>query len=395
MNYVIIGGGIAGTTAAETIRSIDVQGSITILSKEPYPLYSRITITNYAAGEVEKERLFIRHPQQYLDKNIQLIESATATSIDTENKQVTYSNVDGQSTQIAYDRLLIATGGMTNKIDLPGSDGNGIFYIYDIDDATKIMEYTKGKKHAVVSGGAFIGIDFVTIFQTLGLSIDFLIRGDRFLHSLLDEQASTLIQDYLTNKGVSIRTEEEIQEFLLDENRNVVGVKTNKVANQACDVVGLGLGINRITPLIAAIPLKKNKGVVTNEYLQTSDPNIYAAGDIAEYYDVHTKEYATNGDWASARLQGIVAGKNLAGQPTAFNEVPSNTINILGKNATVIGCVDPDLQTQVKDNEKSYIKVFMRDGVIIGGIVIGDNIHALKIKTAIKEKKGINDIDIS
>lgn len=390
MKYVIIGAGIAGTTAAETIRSIDSSAEISIITREAYPLYSRITIAAYAGGKVQKDQLMLRKDGHFENKNITFLPGLEVNSIDRQ-KKIVHTQKD-----IPYDKLLIATGGSPYRLNIPGSEGKGIFYLYTLDDGTTIKEYCAGKSKAIVIGGGFIGIDFVNTFLDLGMQVDFLIREEGFASRIFDPQAQQIIHDLLTEKGVNIHTNTEITEFTINEQHAITGVRTQSNEVISCEVAGLGLGINRISDFIKNSDIAYKEGVLANQYLQTNDPDIYVAGDIAQYYDLLTLSYRFNGDWSSARNQGVCAGRNMAGQLSPYLEVTTNTINIFGTNVSMTGMINDEtcnVYTQVEG--KRYIKLFTNaQDIVIGGIVIGNPEYTIKLRTAIKAKKATKTIDI-
>ena len=388
MKYLIIGAGIAGTSAAETIRSIDIDGEITLITEERYPLYSRLTLASYVSGRVVKERMLLRTGEAMEGRRITFLTGMKAESIDIVEKIVSCTDEHGAIKILSYDKLLIATGGKPNKSDVKGSDGAGIFYMHSLDDGEAIHTYAKGKKKAVVAGGSLIGIDFITAFLNLGLEIDFLIRGKAFLHNILDIKASNLVHNLLESKGVHIYCEEEIQEFLLDEAKQIKGVMTNK-GERAYDIAGLGLGIKRVGKFIADTQINCNKGILTDIYLESSVKDIYVAGDAAEYFNPLFNRYLLAGDWVSARGQGICAGKNMAGVETPHIEIPANTSNMFGTNVSIIGFIDnPDAEgVYTKEERSSYIKVFAVNGITTGCIAVGYPELAIKVRKDIANRE--------
>src|SRR3989344_2124824 len=154
--YLIIGGGIAGTTAAEFIRMNDPSGSITIVMEEPETLYSRVLLPHYLRDQVLYERLYVRKPESYTEKNIDLIKGVRADKVNTQNNQVELSSGD----IIEYEKLLVASGGKVNRFDVPGKDLKGVTYLRTIKDIKGIKELMNKAKNGAVIGGGFIGIEY-------------------------------------------------------------------------------------------------------------------------------------------------------------------------------------------------------------------------------------------
>lgn len=394
MRYVIIGAGIAGTSAAETIRMYDPDSEITLVTSEPDPLYARITIAQYAAGTVQRENLFLRKVEQLMAKKISFFPNITIQSINRNTKQVWTKTLGGEDIVFTYDKLLIATGGSPTTFKRPGSDAKGIFSMYTLQDTEAIRSFLKDKRTALVSGGAFIGIDFVNVFLAHGMRVDFLIRGPRFLHRMFDQQASAILHKIIESKGVNIRVNEEIHSFMPDEKYQIKAVQTNQTRIQ-CDVVGIGHGIDRKRKFMDSLNLPFDEGLITNEYLQTLDPNIFAAGDVAKYFDLRFNCYMVGSDWFSARSQGVSAAKNMIGKIAPYEELVSNTSNIFGISATMIGKIENERSKSFRQVDgNKYIKIFTEDNIVIGGIVIGNNDYAFKLKLAIKDKRKMTDIAI-
>lgn len=395
MKYVIIGAGIAGTTAAETLRDIDSHSEIYLITEEEYPLYSRIAIASYASGTASKENIMLKKEEYFRSKNITFLPNSKVFEVDKSKKLVKY-NSDNTTHELIYDKLLLATGAVNNRLNVPGSNGNGIFYLRNISDAEKLLNYAKGKKTALIVGGVFIGVDFVKVFLEFGVKITFLIRDSRIMSATFDEAADKIITDIIKSKGVEVRKMEEVEEFILDENNNLKSVRTNKGNIIDTDLVGVGVGICRVNDLVKAMGLKYNIGLITDDYLRTSEEDIYAAGDITECPYPIVNEYIASGDWFSARLQGICAAKNMAGVVTPYDIVPVNIVNLFGTNIQFIGIIDPKETDQVyeKVDGEIYKKIFTRNDVVLGGIIIGDNGYANRLKLAIQEKRIIKSIDI-
>ncbi len=387
MRYVIIGAGIAGTTAANVIRKQDPEADITLITNEEYPLYARITIADYAAGTFPRERLFLETAVKLAQDNIKFLSGHTALSLNRKAHTVICVDRDQEQKILSYDKLLIATGGSPRTLDVKGADGKGIFGLYHIDDSDKIRAYLKGKKKGIVSGGASLAKDFANIFASHGLDTTLLIRGPRFMHKIYDEYTSEFAHSMMEKNHVHVCVNEEISEYELDANGCVCGVKTN-LGRRECDIVGIGLGINRISPFIETSDLSFNNGVLTNEYLQTSDPDVFAAGDIAEYFDIYTHAYRMNGDWPAARQQGTCVGKTMTGQKTMYADVVVDTLNVFGVNISTIGLIDYHKTTSyIRETSSSYIRIITNDDRAIGGITVGDPEFTVKLKRAVLERK--------
>src|SRR3989344_6448907 len=238
IDYLIIGGGIAGTTAAETIRSQDSASSIVILTEESNRLYSRVLLPHYLRNENTLESLFLRTEGSYQEKNIQLIAGERAIKIDTATKQVTTD----KSSIFKYQKLLLATGGKVNRLVVPGSDLNEVVYLRTFEDAKKIRELISKSRQAAVLGGGFIGIDLVQSFVKNGLATTAIIREKAFWESVVGENSGKLLSQILENHGVKILTETVAEEFVGQE--RLEGIRLTGGTTVKADIAGVGIGIH-------------------------------------------------------------------------------------------------------------------------------------------------------
>ena len=200
VKYLIIGGGIAGTTAAEFIRMNDSSGSITIVMEEPETLYSRVLLPHYLRDQVPYERLYVRKPEGYTEKNIDLVKGVRADKVNTQNNQVKLSSGDF----IEYEKLLISSGGKVNRLGVPGKNLKGVTYLRTVKDVIEVKELMNKAKNGVVIGGGFIGIEYAQSFIKAGLKTTAIIREPYFWSNVVGENIGKLISKILQKNGVEI-----------------------------------------------------------------------------------------------------------------------------------------------------------------------------------------------
>lgn len=387
VDFLIIGGGIAGTTAAEEIRFKDPNASITLLTEEDERLYSRVLLPHYLRNENTLETLFLRKKEVYQQKNIELLTSVKALRIEPETKTVTTS--DGQT--FSYDKLLIATGGKANKLLIPGGDLPEIVYLRTLEDAKKIKEIMAKSKTAVVLGGGFIGIDLIQSFIKNGLQTTAIIRENFFWENMVGENSGKFLSQLLANNGVEIITKTQVTEF--SGTAKLEGVKIDKSSLIKCDIAGLGIGIHLDLDYLKDSGLATKKGIVTNEYLETSIPGVWAAGDIAEFYDPIFKKYHTLGNWANSSSQGRTAGINMSGEKQAFETTGMYSVNIFNTNLAFLG--DPVVDENTELIERGSVadgklgRLLIRDGVIAGVSLINLPIDRSALTSLIRNKTKI------
>jgi NAD(P)H-nitrite reductase large subunit len=378
IEYLIIGGGVAGTTAAEFIRMNDASGSITIIEEEPETLYSRVLIPHFLRGETSFERLHIRKQEQYEETNIELLKGVQVGSVDTKNKKVTLSD----SQEIGYEKLLIASGTKVNELKVPGGDLDGVCYLRTIEDVKKVSDLIGNVKDGVVVGGGFIGIDFAEIFAKAGLKTTCIIREPYFWNDRVGENSGKLINKILENNGVEVISNSEVSEFV--GGGSLESIKLSNGRELTAEIAGIGVGVHADLEYLKNSGIKTGKGVATNEYLETSTINVWAAGDVAEFKDTLFGKHHQLGNWSNAVAQSKVVGGNMvAGWGSSidnrerFVTVSAYTISIFNGNFTMLGDTSVDSKTELIERgsvrEEKLGRLHVRDDRIIGASLI--NLH--------------------
>jgi NAD(P)H-nitrite reductase large subunit len=305
--YLIIGGGAAGVSAAEAIRLADKESKIGVVSDEPYVLYSRVMLSkpNFFLGKIPFDTVYMKGQDWYDTNKVDFLKNKTATSIDSNSK--TLSLVDG--TKLQYEKLLIATGVSVRKLNVPGADKKGIHYLRTLEDGKSIMEQIKNVKKAVVVGGGFIGFEMADLMSLAKIETTMLIREPHFWSPTLDEVSGGMIEEAITKAGVKFLKNTEIAEVTGGD--FVDGVTLKDGTHIDCEMVMCGIGVMNNTKWLADSGIAVNRGILANEYLETNIPDVYVAGDIAEYKDLLLEENVIMGNWVNAVEQGRTCAKNM------------------------------------------------------------------------------------
>ena len=369
--YVIIGNGAAGTTCAETLRKNDPNCSITVLTNEPYPLYNRVALPRFLKGIVREEKVFMRTVAQHEERQITLLTGVLVKSVDAEGHSVLLE--DGR--ELPYDALLVATGGWPNRMPCPGGDHPAVFNFQTMDDTKAIIAEATPGRSAVVAGGSFIAYELAEGFAMRGLHTTWLMRNKPFLRRTLDAEAGAIVDDLAGDHGVEIIYGEEVQE-IIPANGMLHHVVTTAGREVQADVMGVGVGLTLNTQLLAGTGVELRKGIVTDQYLRTNVPDIYAAGDVADFFDVHVEKHNTMGTWDNALSHGRTAGINMAGGEEVYHEVPTYTSPLFSSNIAVMGVTAenrPDLEfvTRAVPEEREYKKLFFLEDRLVGAVTIG------------------------
>jgi NAD(P)H-nitrite reductase large subunit len=377
VRYLIIGGGIAGTTAAETIRSHDPQGTIAIISDEPYPLYSRIMLSkpNFFLGRIPFESIWLKNDAWYAAKRITMLGGVRAISLDPSRKTVALSN--GET--ISYEKLLLATGGAARPWDVPGATKRGVYSLRTLDDAKAIIAAVKTAKRSIAVGGGFVSFEMCEMMRLAGLEVTLLLREPFYWGLLLDEPSGRMIEAALERGGVKIRREVEVGEVLGDE--TVTGVRLKSGEDLPCEMIIVGIGIVSSLDWLRSSGIAVGRGILANEYLETNVPDVWTAGDVAEFNDLILRERVQLGNWVNAQMQGRIAGKNMvasAGVTSVsrepFKMVSFYTTSGFGITIAFVGDVRPlpDRHIVVRDArpQNSYGRIILSSRKIIGATLI-------------------------
>ena len=389
--YVIIGNGIAGTTTADYLRRNDSNCSIHLLTNEPYPLYNRVSLPRFLQGVIIEKKVMIRDFEWHEQRNIQLVTETMVTEVNTDEQVVVTDN--GQ--HLPYDALLVATGGWANPLRVPGAEGTKHIYNFvTLDDTKTIIERMLESRTALAYGGSFISYELCDGFAMRKLDTTWIMRGPYWLRSALDPDGGEVVDNIAKKFGVEVIHGDEIEE-VVPQNGVPSYVKTKKGRQIQADVIGVGLGIQLNTDILRNTPVELRQGVVVNEYLETNIPNVFSAGDVAEFFDPTINEHHTMGTWDNAMGHGKIAAINMAGGHEAYVDVPTYTSPLFDVNIAVVGTAEshnPELHTisrrepGEKGNE-NYRKLFFRDNKLAGVLMIGSPKGRKKLVEIVKNQQ--------
>lgn len=367
MRYVIIGGGIAGTTAAEEIRKRDQDGEVILVSEETHPLYSRVLLPHYVVGKVLREKCFLKKETWYEEKNIEWFRGETAVRIDAKNKFVEISS----AREIPYDKLLIATGGLPR--DVP-AEADGVSYLQTMDDADHLVHLLSSASAGAVYGGGFIACEYLNIFAHSSIHPTCFHRGSYFWSQVLDAESGRLIHEHLKKHGVDVRPQTTLLNIEDKDGRVLAHTSGGGVLS---DILGIGIGLERDLGWVERSGIKVEEGIRTNAYLETSAEDVYAAGDICEFDDVITGRAMMVGNWTSAIMQGRAVAKTMTGERTPFRLVSSYATDVLGLDCIFIGDTRRQLATKIDVTgcvaDGYIVQKFFAGSHLVGATLIGGN----------------------
>jgi len=370
--YVVIGNGIAGQTAAEELRKADADATIVMIAAERHPLYNRVALPRYLRGQVRREKVLMRTVEDYARQNLDIHFETWATEIDVRAKLVRTNR--GQ--EFPYDALLIATGGRPKPPPWPGSDEvSACLGFQTLDDTDAIIEKADASERVLVMGGSFIGYELAEGVSFRKKSqLTWIMRGPWFLRYVLDEEGGQLCRQMGEAQGVEFITSDEVQKF--SRTNGKFHAETVNGKHVDFNLLTYGVGLDYYTEPLRDTGIELNKGIVTDAKLRTAAPDVYAAGDVAVFYDLMVERHNQMGTWDNAEAHGKVAARNMAGAGEDFFDVPTYTTTMFGSTLAVMG-VTPDVQPNLESvrtyslEEKFYRKLFFKDDHLVGAIMIG------------------------
>ena len=315
--YMIVGSGLAGARAAETLRSEGFDGRLVLLGSEAQRPYNRPPLSKtYLRGEVERESVFVHEEWFYRTHDIELRLGRTATGLDAAARVLELD--DGEL--LRYDRLLLATGSEPRRLDVPGADLDGVHYLRTIENADVLRERLGQGGRLVVIGAGWIGCEIAASARQTGMDVTVIAPERLPLATILGDEVGTVYRDLHTEHGVTWRLGESVTS--IEGAGRVERVRTVTGDTIDCDLVVAGIGVTPRVSLAAAAGIAVDNGVLVDEHLQTSVPGVYAAGDIANQRHPFYGARVRVEHWANALNQGLVAAHGMLGQPATFDKLP-------------------------------------------------------------------------
>lgn len=370
MNYVIIGNGIAGVSAAESIRQLDDSGSIFMVSDELVEPYCRPMISLVLEGVISPSKLPIRDSGFYKALNITPVLGSRVARMDVDTKTLFLS--DGKT--LPFDKLLIASGADPRPIKASAALAN-IFFMRNQHQVLKMLDVLPRTRHALVLGGGLVGFKAAGGLLHRGIDVTMLIRSGYPLSLQVDEIAGGMILAELTRRGLNVRVGVEVTGFKGAD--TVTGAFLSDGTEISCDLVIVGKGV---LPALSFVPrdrIQVDLGIVVDDHLQTTCPGIYAAGDVAESRDIARKTRWVNAIWPEAVAQGRIAGMNMAGRAVVYKgSLSRNVIRIFDLDILAAGWVnapdDPRFMVLSEHNRRlnTYRRLVFEGDRLVGATLV-------------------------
>lgn len=396
--YLIIGGGIAGTNAASTLRQKDPTSSITLITEEKERLYSRVLLPQYLRDTVTYEHLFLKKPDFYAAEKINFLTETKVTQLDDKNQVVTTHRGE-----IHYEKLLLACGSKLIPWEVPGHELEGVVFLRTIEDTVKIKKLMETNSSAAVVGGGFIALELLSSFVKKGLKTTLIVREESFFVRFLDAAGGHLVEDIIKDQGVQILLEDEVAQVTGEG--KVDGVITRKGQKIPGQIVGVGIGVAPKLGFLDNTTIVRSPFIETNKYLETTSPGVWAAGDVTFFEDVLTSRHHNVQNWANAADQGKVAGLNMSGEKVEFVSTSSYSIPFFNSSIAVLGDPNKNYATEIikrgSREEKAMGEIYFKDSVIFGATLVGLTAdrgpltNLIKNQIEIEEKEKLRDLNFS
>jgi len=375
--YIIVGGGLAGASAVEGIRERDKDGGILIISSEKHLPYDRPPLTKKLwFGKKKVEDIFLYHQEFYVQNGVTVASGVSVVALDAKQKSITTN--DGR--QYTFQKLLLATGGVPRTLPVPGGNLEGICYFRTLDDYLRMRKESIEGKSATVIGGGFIGSELAAALAINKVNVTMIFPDSYLVNRVFpDYLGKALLNQYLA-RGIKILANEKPSAFSRTGNRFTTHTQNNGKIES--DMVIVGIGIAPSIELARDAGLETGNGIIVNEYLQTSSPDIYAAGDNAFFlYQVLGKQTRVE-HWDNALNQGKWAGRNMAGAREPYTYMPYFFSDLFEFGYEAVGEVDAQLETFAdwqKENDTGVI-YYLKDNKVRGAMMcnVWDKVEAAR-----------------
>ena len=317
-NFVILGGGMVAGYAAKQLVELGLpKGELAILSVDNAIPYERPPLSkSFLAGKDSEDAIKINPEEFYKEHGIELRLECEVGTLDVKRKRLILKNKD----EFGFHKLVIATGARPRTLNIPGSRLQNLFYLRSLNDSKRIRNASAKAKHAIVIGGGFIGMEVAAVFAQNGIEVTMVLNDDRVFKRLFSPEMSSFFESYYAARGVRLITSMSVTELRGDEVLSSAVLKDGRTVQ--CDLVVAGIGVQPVIEVVTNSGLDLGDGIIVNEYLQTSHPDVFAAGDVVNYQDVLFSKRRRVEHWDNAVSQGQYCARSLMGDRTPFRHVP-------------------------------------------------------------------------
>ena len=387
MHYIIIGAGPAGIVAAETLRENDPDGEITVINAEKEPPYSRMAIPYFLEENITEEGSYLRDHESHFEKHKIGILQDSVSDLDASAQKISLAS----GNTLNFDKLLIATGSNALTPPIPGIDLDCVSSCWTLEDARNIVGLAAKGSNVVLIGAGFIGCIILQSLVKRGVNLTVVETGDRMVPRMLNDKAGGLLKQWCLDKGINVQTSCSVES--INQGDNGAKVKLSNGLELPADLVITATGVKPNTEFMADSGIKIKQGIIVNEFLQTSNENIYAAGDVAQGLDFSTGLFTVQAIQPTATDHGRIAALNMCGKTTSFHgSVNMNILDTLGLISCSFGLwmgvegESADSSEIYNADNFNYINLQFDDDILVGASCIGFTQHIGAIRGLIESK---------
>ncbi len=391
MSYVVVGAGPAGVIAAETLARLGHGGSITLVSGEPEPPYSRMAIPYLLAEDIKEEGTHLRHSKgHYDDLGIEVVHERVAR-IDSKGKKLSFES--GGS--LGYEKLLLATGATPVRPPIDGMDLKGVKSCWTLEDARQIIANSKKGDNVVLMGAGFIGCIILEALVARKVNLTVIEMENRVVARMMDKTGGAMIADWCGKEGVKVMTSTKVT-GVSENNDGTFTLALEGRDSISADLVVCATGVKSNMEFLEGSGIDIDNGVLINEYMETGVPDIYAAGDVAAGFDFMTGDHDVHAIQPTASEHGRIAAMNMSGKRTAYRgSLVMNTLNTLGLISTSYGlwdgAVGGDESVAVDKDRFKYLRLSFKDDVLVGVLALGITQHVGVLRGLIQTRTPLGE----
>lgn len=377
---IIVGSGIAAISAAESIRKHNKNIGILIISEEEYYPYIRMQLSKALSDNINIKSIYLKEENWFVENSIGFIKGQKVISIDSKSKFVETS----EGLKIEYTKLILANGSSPFTPPIENININGVFTIRQFKDVENIKKYIKENsvENIAVIGGGLLGIEaaWSLVSSGQGLKLNIIQNSDKVLSKQVDKQGGDIIESVMNKNSIIVHKNANTKK-ILGENK-VSGLRFEDGREIKAEMVIISAGVRSNKNIAEKCGINVNRGIIVNEYMETSIKDVYAAGDVAELNE------KVLGLWPIADNQGKIAGLNSIGIKSAYKEEkPSSMLMVMDMNVFSIGDINSEGLEEILYNEGTYTKLFFKDSIIVGAVLINNINKSMAIKEAINNKR--------
>jgi 3-phenylpropionate/trans-cinnamate dioxygenase ferredoxin reductase component len=390
--FVIVGAGLAGAKAVETLRDIGFDGDITLIGAEAHRPYERPPLSkDYLQGNATGDKLYVHSPAWYAEHQVELRLTTTVTAVDRDAHQVVTSGGE----RVRYDKLLLATGSSPRRLSVPGAELDNVLYLRTLEDSDRIKQALGPGVRVVVIGAGWIGLETAAAARAAGADVTVLENAGLPLQRVLGSRIAHVFADLHRDNGVDLRCDVSVAGIrATTDGRSVAEVELADGTRVPANIVIVGVGATPNVELASASGLQTDNGVVVDQQLRTSDPDVYAAGDIANAYHPFLGRHLRVEHWANALHQPVVAANAMIGGDSVYERLPYFFTDQYDLGMEYTGQVEPgDTDGVVIRGDlgsREFIAFWTRDRRILAGMNVNVWDVTATIKQLIQSRKEID-----